>query len=70
MRRKLRARSYLLDAQKLLSSEPTPLEFYNQMIALHPDRINPGSLWLSALVLLGNVSPGDSGSPLSGKILH
>jgi glyoxylase-like metal-dependent hydrolase (beta-lactamase superfamily II) len=63
-------KQYLLGAQKLLSSKPTPLEFYNQMIALHPERINPGSLWLSALALLGNVSPSDSRSPLSDKTLH
>jgi glyoxylase-like metal-dependent hydrolase (beta-lactamase superfamily II) len=60
-------RQYLLDAQKLLSSKPTPLEFYNQMIALHPDRIAPGSLWSSALVLLGKVSPQHNESPSSGK---
>lgn len=60
-------RQYLLDAQKLLLSKPTPLEFYNQMIALHPDRINPGSMWLSALALLGKVPPQDSESPPSGK---
>src|SRR3984885_2386774 len=63
-------RQYLLDAQKLLSSKPTPLEFYNQMIALHPDRINPGSLWSSALTLLGKASPGDSRSPPSDKTLQ
>jgi hypothetical protein len=63
-------RQYLLDAQKLLSSKPTPLEFYHRMIALHPDRINPGSLWSSALALLGKVSPGDSRSPLSDKTLQ
>jgi hypothetical protein len=63
-------RQYLLDAQKLLSTKPIPLKFYNQMIALHPDRINPGSLWSSALALLGKDLPGDRRSALSAKTLH
>ena len=48
-------RQYLLDAQKLLSGKPTPLEFYDQMIA----PIRSESLLDrcgQALALLGKVS--------------
>ena len=45
-------RGYLLDASKLLAEEPTPEEFFSAMLALHPDRINPGALWGAALKLL------------------
>jgi glyoxylase-like metal-dependent hydrolase (beta-lactamase superfamily II) len=46
-------RRYLLDASKLLSEKQTPGEFFSAMLALHPDRINPGALWGAALKLLG-----------------
>ncbi|MEU3795220.1 MBL fold metallo-hydrolase [Streptomyces fructofermentans] len=48
-------RDYLLDAQRLLASEPSPLEFFHQMLRLHPDRLNPGPVWNSALALLSPV---------------
>jgi len=47
-------RQYLLDAQRLLATKPTPREYFDQMIALHPDRINPGPLWYSGIGLLGD----------------
>lgn len=50
-------RRYLLDAQRLLAGKPTPREFYDQMIALHPDRLNLGPLWNSAVGLLGAPTP-------------
>jgi glyoxylase-like metal-dependent hydrolase (beta-lactamase superfamily II) len=46
-------RAYLRDAVRLLAAEPTAIEFYRQMLARHPDRINPGPLWYGALGLLG-----------------
>ncbi|MFF1409462.1 MBL fold metallo-hydrolase [Streptomyces sp. NPDC058289] len=45
-------RQYLRDAIRLLADEPTPLEFFDQMIKLHGDRLNPGPLWYSGLGLL------------------
>src|SRR6476646_2953146 len=46
-------RAYLLDAQRLLADKPSPLEFYEQMLAGYPDRLNLGPLWYGALGLLG-----------------
>jgi glyoxylase-like metal-dependent hydrolase (beta-lactamase superfamily II) len=50
-----RTRRYLLDAQRLLLADPDqePLRFFTEMLALHPDRLNPGALWSGALALLG-----------------
>lgn len=45
-------RQYLLDARRLLDERPTPREFFDRMLALYPDRLNPGPLWYSALELL------------------
>jgi glyoxylase-like metal-dependent hydrolase (beta-lactamase superfamily II) len=45
-------RQYLIDAQRLLDEKPTPLEFFDRMLALYPDRLNPGPLWYGALELL------------------
>lgn len=45
-------RQYLRDTIRLLAEEPTPLEFFDQMMELHGDRINPGPLWYSGLGLL------------------
>ena len=45
-------RQYLIDAQRLLDEKPTPLEFFHRMLALYPDRLNPGPLWYGALGLL------------------
>jgi glyoxylase-like metal-dependent hydrolase (beta-lactamase superfamily II) len=46
-------RQYLLDAQRLLGQRPSPREFFDQMVAGYPDRLNPGPVWYSALGLLG-----------------
>ena len=45
-------RDYLLDAQGLLADEPDPLQFYERMVDLYPDRLNRGPLWYGALGLL------------------
>ncbi|MFF7211973.1 MBL fold metallo-hydrolase [Streptomyces sp. NPDC008238] len=45
-------RDYLLDAQRLLAEEPRPRTFYDRMLRRHPDRLNPGPVWYSALALL------------------
>jgi glyoxylase-like metal-dependent hydrolase (beta-lactamase superfamily II) len=38
---------YIRDFDRLISSAATQLELYEQMLALYPDRVNPGALWLS-----------------------
>jgi glyoxylase-like metal-dependent hydrolase (beta-lactamase superfamily II) len=45
-------RDYLLDAQRLLADKPSPRQFYEQMIALYPDRLNAGPVWYGAAGLL------------------
>jgi glyoxylase-like metal-dependent hydrolase (beta-lactamase superfamily II) len=45
-------RQYLRDAIRLLADKPTPLEFFDGMMKLHGDRLNPGPLWYSGLGLL------------------
>jgi glyoxylase-like metal-dependent hydrolase (beta-lactamase superfamily II) len=45
-------RDYLLDAHGLLAQRPSPREFFDQMLALYPTRLNPGPLWYGALALL------------------
>lgn len=46
-------RQYLQDVIRLLDDKPSAREFYDQMIALYPDRLNPGVVWLGARGLLG-----------------
>lgn len=58
-------RQYLLDAQRLIDKKVSPREFFDQMIALHPDRINPGPLWYSSLGLLGQPSTGQDANAAS-----
>ena len=38
-------RRYLHDFERLERETTTAREFYDRMLALYPDRINPGSLW-------------------------
>jgi len=48
-------RRYLTDARRLLESSDSAESFYADMLALHPDRINPGALWGAAITLLPQV---------------
>ncbi len=41
-------RRYLHDFNGCVAATSTPLELYERMLSLHPDRINPGSLWAAA----------------------
>src|SRR5215469_631749 len=45
-------RQYLLDAQRLLGQRPSPREYFDQMVAKYPDRLNQAPVWYSALALL------------------
>ncbi|HTI09041.1 MAG TPA: MBL fold metallo-hydrolase [Puia sp.] len=42
-------KKYLEDFDRLNGETSTNLELYNKMLALYPDRANPGSLWGGAL---------------------
>jgi glyoxylase-like metal-dependent hydrolase (beta-lactamase superfamily II) len=44
-------RQYLTDARQLLQSCERAQDFYDRMLALHPDRLNPGALWGGAITL-------------------
>jgi glyoxylase-like metal-dependent hydrolase (beta-lactamase superfamily II) len=46
-------RRYLKDAQELLASEPTPVEFYETMTGRYPTWLNPSPAWYNAHLLLG-----------------
>jgi glyoxylase-like metal-dependent hydrolase (beta-lactamase superfamily II) len=46
-------RQYLQDVIRLLDDKPAAREFYDQVTALYPDRLNPGVVWLGARALLG-----------------
>ncbi len=41
-------RRYIQDFNATLGKASTPLDLYNAMLALYPDRVNPGSLWAAA----------------------
>ena len=41
-------RQYISDFDRLDKETTTAEELYRQMLAIHPDRANPGALWLSA----------------------
>ena len=45
-------RQYLLEAQRLLGQRPSPREFFDQIVATYPERLNPAPVWYSALGLL------------------
>ncbi|MDT5264344.1 MAG: hypothetical protein QOI90_970 [Mycobacterium sp.] len=44
-------RRYLTDARRLLESSESAQAFYEEMLRLHPNRINPGALWGAAITL-------------------
>jgi glyoxylase-like metal-dependent hydrolase (beta-lactamase superfamily II) len=46
-------RQYLRDVIRLLDEKPTAREFFDQMMELYPDRLNPGPVWYGALGMLG-----------------
>lgn len=45
-------RQYLIDARRLLESSTHAEEFYDGMLGLHGERLNPGALWGAAITLL------------------
>jgi glyoxylase-like metal-dependent hydrolase (beta-lactamase superfamily II) len=41
-------RQYIRDFDRIAATATTARELYDRVLALHPDRVNPGALWLSA----------------------
>jgi glyoxylase-like metal-dependent hydrolase (beta-lactamase superfamily II) len=41
-------RRYIRDFDACLATTSTPLELYERMLSLYPNRVNPGSLWATA----------------------
>jgi glyoxylase-like metal-dependent hydrolase (beta-lactamase superfamily II) len=48
---------YLEVAGALLEGEPTRAEFFERVVAHYPDRVNPFTVWLSALRLIPEEEP-------------
>ena len=48
-------RRYLTDARRLLESSESAGEFYQEMLRLHPGRINQGALWGAAITLFSTI---------------
>ena len=47
-------RAYIRDFNQVVATTSTAIDLYEQMLALYPNRVNPGSLWATAKVLRGN----------------
>jgi glyoxylase-like metal-dependent hydrolase (beta-lactamase superfamily II) len=47
-------RGYIRDFNASVASTSTALDLYEKMLALHPNRVNPGSLWAAAKAAKGN----------------
>jgi glyoxylase-like metal-dependent hydrolase (beta-lactamase superfamily II) len=41
-------RQYIRDFDRIDAATTTARDLYDQMLAIHPDRVNPGVLWISA----------------------
>ena len=44
-------RQYIRDFDHIAETTSTARDLYDQVLALHPDRINPDALWISARAL-------------------
>jgi glyoxylase-like metal-dependent hydrolase (beta-lactamase superfamily II) len=44
-------RQYIRDVDRIAETAQTARELYDEVLALYPDRVNPGALWLSAKAL-------------------
>jgi glyoxylase-like metal-dependent hydrolase (beta-lactamase superfamily II) len=44
-------RKYIRDFDEIADSAATARELYDRVLALYPDRVNPGAVWASALAL-------------------
>ncbi|MEV4812791.1 hypothetical protein [Micromonospora avicenniae] len=48
-----RTRTYLLTVERLLAEKSTAREFFDEMVGIYPDWVNPGPAWYGALALIG-----------------
>ncbi len=46
-------RGYIRDFSVVAPSTSTAVDLYSKVLALYPNRVNPGSLWASAKALKG-----------------
>jgi glyoxylase-like metal-dependent hydrolase (beta-lactamase superfamily II) len=46
-------RQYIRDVDCIVETAQTARELYDEVLAVYPDRVNPGALWLSAKALKG-----------------
>jgi glyoxylase-like metal-dependent hydrolase (beta-lactamase superfamily II) len=53
-------RDYLLNARRLLAEKLSPREYFDEMIALYPDRLNVGPVWYTAVALLSGQTSNSS----------
>jgi glyoxylase-like metal-dependent hydrolase (beta-lactamase superfamily II) len=60
-------REYLLNARWLLAQRPSPRQYFDEMIALYPDRLNVGPVWYTAAALLSEQS---SESSVRDEVAH
>jgi hypothetical protein len=44
-------RQYIRDFDRIAETTSTARDLYDQVLALHPDRINPDVVWISAQAL-------------------
>jgi glyoxylase-like metal-dependent hydrolase (beta-lactamase superfamily II) len=49
-------RRYIRDFSAAEASTTTAIELYEKVLALHPNRVNPGSLWAAAKTLKRSVT--------------
>ena len=49
-------RGYILDFNQVVASTSTAMDLYEKMLALYPNRVNPGSLWAAANAVKGSAS--------------
>jgi glyoxylase-like metal-dependent hydrolase (beta-lactamase superfamily II) len=54
-------RQYIRDFDRLVETMETARALYDQMLALYPERVNPGMLWWSARTLKPGPSPKSNG---------
>jgi glyoxylase-like metal-dependent hydrolase (beta-lactamase superfamily II) len=47
-------RAYIRDFNQVVADTQTVIDLYERMLALYPNRVNPGSLWATAKILKGN----------------
>ena len=60
-------RDYLLNARRLLAEKLSAREYFDEMVALYPDRLNVGPVWYTAVSLLTEPA---SASSVRDEVAH